>query len=136
MKHFEDYYLRQAGSGLSVYTGHRFQQGSGLGNILGGLARMVIPVLKRTGKSLLREGLRTGVDVLGDVVDGSDIKDSLKKRVRSSGSRVLRKTAKSLKPAPPGTPAKTIKRRAVAASSHLKPGVKRRKVKHRQDIFG
>ena len=45
-----------------------------------GLARIIIPVLKRTGKTVLREELQRGVDVLGDVVSGSDVNSSLQKK--------------------------------------------------------
>ena len=55
---YEDYYLHQAGTGLSVFAGNRTQAGHGLGNILGGLARMVIPIIRKGGKSILKEGIR------------------------------------------------------------------------------
>ena len=100
---YEDYYLSQArGGGLPVFIGNR-QRGQGLGNLLGGIARMVVPVLKRGGKALLKEGLRTGVGILGDVVGGEGIKASAKRRLRQSGQRLLQSKTRK-KPSPPGQP--------------------------------
>ena len=100
---YEDYYLSQArGGGLPVFIGNR-QRGQGLGNLLGGIARMVVPVLKRGGKALLKEGLRTGVGILGDVVGGDGIKASAKRRLRQSGKRLLQSKTRK-KPSPPGQP--------------------------------
>ena len=47
---YEDYYLAQArGGGFPVFVGNR-QRGQGLGNLFGGIARMVVPVLKEAVK--------------------------------------------------------------------------------------
>ena len=93
---YEDYYLHQAGTGLSVFAGNRTQAGHGLGNILGGLARMVIPIIRKGGKSILKEGIRAGVDVLGDISQGQDIKSSLKRRAKESGSRIVNKAVRTI----------------------------------------
>lgn len=115
---YEEYYLNQAGSGLPVFIGSRHTKGHGIGNVLSGLVRLAVPVLKSTGKAVLKEGLRTGIDVLGDVLSGSDIKSSVKRRARQSGSRLVKKATNKLKrqlistqPPPPGRKKKGIKRR-------------------------
>ena len=134
---FEDYYLRQAGNGLPVFVGGRMR-GRGIGNVLGGLARMFIPVLKRTGKTLLKHGLRTGVDVLGDVVLGEDIKSSASRRIRQSGSRLLNQASRSIAPQtlPPGQPAR---QRGVKRKRGSKPHQSKRRATKRKrssrDIF-
>ena len=94
---YESYYTQQAGSGLPVFIGgNRYQRGYGLGNILGGLARVVSPLLRQTGKTLLNEGLKTGVDVLGDVISGQKFGSSIKKRGKEAGSRLLTKAIDSV----------------------------------------
>ena len=131
---FEDYYTRQAGHGLPVFMGNRYQRGHGLGNILGGLARMVVPVLKRGGQTLLKEGLRTGADILGDVVAGESVKTSAKRRVKQTGSRLLNEALR--RPAPPGQPArKPLKRRRLNATAHSKTYGKRKRITRHDDIF-
>ena len=76
---FEEYYLRQAGTGLSVFVGNRSQVGHGLGHILGGLARMVVPILRKGGKSILKESVRGGMDILGHLTRIQNIQSSLKR---------------------------------------------------------
>lgn len=136
---FEEYYKRQAGNGLPVFIGGKSQRGNGLGGLLSGLARMVVPVLKRGGKSILKETLRTGVGMLGDVAAGESLKSSAKKRLRQGGARLLNQASRKINaPGPSGISRrqKGIKRRRAAPSSHSKGGVKRRKVKkHQKDIF-
>ena len=136
---FEDYYLQQArGGGLPVFIGGS-QRGHGLGGILSGLARMVVPVLKRGGKSLIKETFRTGVDILGDVVSGSNIKTSAKRRLKQGGQRMVNKAVKTLsaqqpkRQVPKGGGIKG-KKRSQKAQSKQKP--KRRKtVQLPRDIF-
>ena len=127
---FEDYYLQQArGGGLPVFIGGS-QRGHGLGGILSGLAHMVVPVLKRGGKSLIKETFRTGVDILGDVVSGSNIKTSAKRRLKQGGQRMINKAVKTIaqQPKRPST-----KKRPQKAQSKQKP--KRRKTVQSRDIF-
>ena len=121
---YEDYYLSQArGGGLPVFIGNR-QRGQGLGNLLGGIARMVVPVLKRGGKALLKEGLRAGVGILGDVVGGDGIKASAKRRLRQSGKRLLQ-TKSRKKASPPGQPQSHRRRRQVSRGRPRKARGKR-----------
>ena len=131
---YEDYYLRQAGHGMPVFVGGRYQRGRGLGNLLGGLARMVVPILKRGGKTLLKEGARTGMDILGDVASGGNIKASARRRVNQTATRLVKKARRTLaRPAPPGIPQINRKRKAGRPRKQTKKRVKRRKP---NDIFG
>ena len=134
---YEDYYLHQAGTGLSVFAGNRTQAGHGLGNILGGLARMVIPIIRKGGKSVLKEGIRAGVDVLGDISQGENIKSSLKRRAQESGSRIVNKAARTiLKSSPPGQPnRKPIKAKPIARGRQSKPKQPRKRITTKRDIF-
>ena len=123
---YEQYYTqqaRQSGNGLPVFIGGKSQRGNGLGGVLSGLARMIVPVLKRGGKSILKETLRTGVDILGDVAEGRNLKTSAKKRASEGGTRLLHKASGSLI-TPPGRRA-PIKRKTPTASRQST--VKRRK---------
>ena len=139
---FEDYYLQQArGGGLPVYIGGS-QRGNGIGGILSGLARMVVPVLKRGGKSILKETLRTGVDILGDVASGNNFKTSAKRRLKQGGQRLVNKATRVLT-APRSQPrakrqptARGIKGRKRSGKAQSKPKPKRRRViKAATDIF-
>ena len=133
---YEDYYLHQAGTGLSVFAGNRTQAGHGLGNILGGLARMVIPIIRKGGKSVLQEGIRAGVDVLGDISQGQDIKSSLKRRAKESGSRLVNKAARTINESPSGQlDRKPIKAKRIGRGRQSKPKQPRKHITTRRDIF-
>ena len=58
---YEDYYRTQVGYGLPVFTGGKSTRGRRTGNLLGGLFRSVVPLLKSGGKALLKEGAKTGM---------------------------------------------------------------------------
>ena len=147
---YEDHYLKQAyGGGLPVFIGG--QRGRGIGGIFNGLARMIIPVLKRTGKTVLKEGLRSGVDVLGDIVSGQNVKSSFKKRAKQAGTRLVDQSMKSLGgiskhsiPPPGQSVKKGIKRKNPfqnrqsgnnRQSSTIKNRHSKKRQKRRTDIF-
>lgn len=51
-KRYENYYLNQAGNGISGFQGTRYQRGAGLGSMFTGLMRHVGPLLKQGAASL------------------------------------------------------------------------------------
>ena len=79
---YEHLFKNQVGHGLPVYIGR-----GGLGNVLSGLFRSLVPVMKRGGKALLREGVRSAVGVGQDVLNGSNFKTAVKRRATESGQR-------------------------------------------------
>lgn len=93
---YEHHYIQQIGHGLPVFRGSRAQKGHGLGNVLGGLFRSAMPLLKKGVKSLGKEALRTGVEIAGDVLDGRSIRDSAKTRTLAAGKRVAKRAASSV----------------------------------------
>ncbi len=73
---YDDYYLKQVGGQLPVFVGSRVQRGHGLGNMLSGLVRVAMPLLKKVGK----QGLKTGVQVVGDILGGQKPKHAISRR--------------------------------------------------------
>lgn len=139
---YEQYFCgNQYGNGLPVFIGGRLQRGRGLGSILSGLGRAVIPLLKSGGKALLKEGGKAGLQVVGDVLSGQNFKTALKKRARETGSRVFNSALGSLsgrRPPPPGTPAvKRIKQStSLPRSSHSNRAGQRRRKKTQKRTNG
>lgn len=90
-----DYKLhyRQTGGALPVFRGLPHQQGYGLGNILSLIGKTVVPIMKNVGKRFLKTGLKAGRAALSDVIEGKDIKSSLKKRalegLKEAGKSIL-----------------------------------------------
>jgi hypothetical protein len=70
-------YLVQSGGGGGFYVGRPYQRGAGIGAVLGGIFRFLLPVLKGVGRELGREGLAVGSKVLGEVAQGKALRDSL-----------------------------------------------------------
>ena len=92
------YYHQQAGSGVgNIYYGAAYQKGHGIGSFLGGLFRSALPLIKKGAKAVGKEMLKTGVNVLGDVVDKTPLKQSLQSRISDARSNLKRKAETKLK---------------------------------------
>ena len=70
------------GSGMPVFRGEYRQSGYGLGSLLAGLARTVLPIIAPIAKKLARSAFHTGSQILGDVASGRDtLKASARRRI-------------------------------------------------------
>ena len=125
---YDEYYSHQRGNGIPVYIGG--MRGGGLGNVLNGLFRAAVPLLKKGGKAVLREGVSSGLKVAQDVLSGKNLKSSLKRHAHASGKRLYNKAIGEFT-APPGQPAHKRKRR-----SGIKLKKRGKKSKSFGDIFG
>ena len=122
-------FKNQVGHGLPVFIGR-----GGLGNVLSGLFRSVIPIMKSGGKALLKEGVRTGLGVAQDMMEGSNFKTAAKRRATQAGQRMVNTAISKLsQPAPPGEPAIKKRRRAPARSQRRRTPARKQ---HQADIFG
>ena len=84
----------KTGSGIPIYRGHYYpQRGNGIGSLLSGLFRGAIPfikpAIKSLGTSLLKAGTRVVPQVLGDVMQGAKIGDSIKYRGLQTAQRLV-----------------------------------------------
>lgn len=102
-KFWFDFYHQQAiqtGHGLPGYQGMPYQRGNGLGSFFGRLFRAILPVAKKVGKSALKtvgkEAIRMGSNVIGDIGDGVNIKTSLRKRGAAAGQNLLNKADQAI----------------------------------------
>ncbi len=90
---FEDYYLNQAqnndvyqyGGTLPGFMGARVQRGYGLGSIFEGLIRNALPLAKTGAKLLGKNLLKTGANIIKDIVRGKEFKQTLKRRGKQAG---------------------------------------------------
>ena len=97
-KAYQDYYIHQTGKGYPIFAGRRYQRGQGLGSIFGGLFKAAMPLLKKGAKNLGREALKTGLNISGDVVQGRNIKQAAKSRLKSTGQNLLQKAMETVGP--------------------------------------
>ncbi len=138
-KLYDDYYLRQVGSGLPAFTGARTQRGHGLGNIFSGLVRAAMPLVKSGVKALGKQGMKTGLQIAGDVLSGQKPKRTIRQRGKQAGQQLLHKALHQfITPPPPGKPHKRrqqrgIKRRAPGHTVSSARATKRSR--SRKDIF-
>ena len=74
----------QIGSGLPAFRGSVMQKGYGLGGIFKGIMRIVAPKLKHGLAYVGKRALKTGLESLGDVAAGGNLKPSLKRRAQQN----------------------------------------------------
>jgi hypothetical protein len=80
-----------SGHGISGFEGVAYQRGGGIGNFLGRLFRFVLPVAKKAMKSVGKQALATGADILSDAVQGRNIKEAAKEHGRAAAGNLLNK---------------------------------------------
>ena len=136
-KAYEDYYCSQAGHGLPVFIGGRNIRGRGLGSLLGGIGRSLIPLLKSGGKALLKEGARTGMQVAHDVLSGQSVKSAMKQRAKQAGKRLFDQAVGQVvgRSAPPGQSARKRIKSSASRRTTQKTFTSRRR-RQPADIFG
>ena len=114
----------QSGAGdLNGFHGFRYQRGSsGLGGIFSKLFSMILPVVKRAGRSLGNEALLASGRIVDDLAAGRDIGETLKTRGNESYQSLVRRASQKLQSGgkrgrsaakPRKTVRKTIRRRSV-----------------------
>ena len=132
---YEDYYLRQSGSGLPVFQGSRGQRGHGLGSMLSGLFRSAIPMLKRGLATFGKHALKTGLEIAGDVADGSSFKDSAKARFLPTIVPGIKRFAEQEIFSKQSGSGKRRKTRRKVSQRRRRNIVRRRSRKTKKDIF-
>jgi hypothetical protein len=91
MADFDKYYETQAGTGISGFSGVRYQKGNGFfGRFISGA---VLPILKYFGKKVLH----TGANVATDMLDGGDFKKVLKKNLGTSARSIAADAMEKMK---------------------------------------
>ncbi len=131
-----DYYHNQAIQSGHGFQGVPYQRGNGLGSFFGRLFRSILPVAKRIGKSALKtigkEALHLGTNVIGDLSEGQDIKESVKRRGLQSTKNLINKAETAVKNQSGGR----IGKRKVVSKINPLPIKKRRiQKKKKPDIF-
>ncbi|GFX09158.1 uncharacterized protein TNCV_4167371 [Trichonephila clavipes] len=89
-----DYYVNQAGNGLSYYQGQSFQKGYGIGGCFKRLFRTALPFLTRGAKSVGKEVLKTGTQIVNDLLEGQNLEDAAKHRAKETGRKLAREAIK------------------------------------------
>lgn len=98
MSHYENYYSSQVGGGgiPQIYIGAPYQKGHGIGSFLGGLFRRILPFLTRGARSVGKEALRAGMNVMNDLDNEIPFKNSVKNRFIESGENLKRRAVEKM----------------------------------------
>lgn len=123
------YYQNQSGGVLPVFRGATRQRGYGLGGIFTKLFQGIAPVLKNVAKSAGKQIIKTGANIVTDVIDGRNIKDAAVSNLSNGGQQLLSSLTSKLT---------TAKRGGVKRKANISPKIKTVKKKRRRitnDIF-
>ncbi|GFS49194.1 uncharacterized protein F54H12.2 [Trichonephila inaurata madagascariensis] len=91
VRQYEDYYVNQAGNGLSYYQGQSFQKSSGIGGWFKRLFRTALPFLTRGAKSVGKEVLKTGTQIANDLLEEQNLEDAAKHRAKETERKLARR---------------------------------------------
>jgi hypothetical protein len=80
------------GAHYPIFTGIPFQRGAGVGSVFRSFLRYLIPM----GKSIGRTGLETGARVLGGLLEGRELKETLASEGKVGLKNLLEKAADNL----------------------------------------
>jgi phage-related protein len=86
---YEEYYARQVGDGLAVFSGRPIMDGDGLGSFLGGVLKAVSPTLKNIASSAVKSIGKQALNVVGDVASGKNFKTSALNGLKNVGNDVM-----------------------------------------------
>lgn len=82
--------------GYNIFRGVPYQRGRGLGQVFRHIWRYLVPIGKEIGSAIGRQGLESGNRVLGNVLQGADLKESLATEGRAGLRNLLDKAAQRL----------------------------------------
>ena len=90
--------IQSGGGGVpyNIFRGMAYQRGSGLGSVFRSFLRYLIPVGKKIGAAIGRQGLESGNRVLSDVLEGKDLKESVINESKAGLKNLLEKAANNL----------------------------------------
>lgn len=101
MNPYVQYYEGQVGGNRSsvsrVYVGAPHQRGHGIGSFLGGLFRRAMPYLIRGARTLGKEAMRAGINVVEDVENNVPLDVALRTRFKATGQTLKRKAQEEFK---------------------------------------
>jgi hypothetical protein len=118
----EDYF-----KGASPFQRGYGQKGAGIGDVMKGIWRFILPVMRRVGTTVSEEALNTGQRALGRVMQGEPIKEALVSEGKKGVDKVLEKG---------GLPKQFGSGRSIKRKKPLSHQTVIKKKRQRSDAFG
>ena len=129
----------QMGHGVPFFQGQMYQRGHGLGNIFRGIFKFLMPMVKTAAKTVGKQALHTGFDIVSDTLHGQDLKQAAKLRSRQAASKLLDAAKNELAQGGRGRQAgKGINRKRSAPKKPIRLGIaktEQKKRKRKGDLF-
>ena len=122
---WENYFNEQSvqhGRGLLGFRGSQYQRGSGIGSLLGGLFRSILPIAKNVGKTVGKQALRTATEVASDALSGRDVGEALEERAKTGAKKLLRKGVKKLDSNVSRKRKRVVKQKGFGLGTRIKSG--------------
>jgi len=103
--------------------GRRRQRGHGIGSVISGAFKSLLPTISTLGKNLIgnvgKNLLNTGANIVGDLLSGKPMAQTVRNQASATGKRILSSPLSLLKaqttiaplPAPPPPPPKKQKKK-------------------------
>ena len=123
-----DYYNKQAGSGISVYAGHKYQTG-------GGFFGKILKQLKPALKYISRKGFDTMANIGSDFFNGENIIESGKKNLLNTAKDVLTDARTSLDEYKKKQTGGSRRKRSASRSKSRARSVSRKKKKTTKKLY-
>ena len=117
---YPSYYNEQRQGGYGVFQGAPIQMGFGIGNVIKGLFKSTLPLIKSGAKAVGKELLRTGATVASEALQGRNIRESAIDNFKDAGSNLLGSLASSLNN-PKSSPIKRLKASPKRNAKRRKP---------------
>ena len=131
---WDQYYQRGGSLGFS---GIPYQRGYGLGSFFKGIFRSILPVAKSALKTVGKQALHTGAEIVSDVAAGQSFKQSAKKRAKAGTARLVKKAATKLQEGRGLGVRQTKRPAATCIPKSIKGRAKRKKTLVKKvDLFG
>jgi hypothetical protein len=89
--------LFQTGYGTySIFQGMPYQRGAGIGALFKSLFRFLLPIGKEVGAVIGQQGLESGTKILSNILEGHNIKETLRKEGKAGLKSLLEKAASQM----------------------------------------
>jgi hypothetical protein len=129
---------------LRSFSGNMYQRGGGIGNVLKGFVKHIIPLAKRTATAVGKNALNIGLQTARDFMENKDVKQSLIKNTKAAGANMARNlltdlSEQTIPKRTPNNPSGYKRKRkhpstnTTQKQSHRSGGIKR--VRRQKDIF-
>ena len=97
---FENYHINQARENTPVFKGASYQKGYGFGDVFKRFFKWIVPIVRDNAKPIVKrvgkEALKTAVNIANDTLDGNDLQESAKNRIKESLSNITSQNGNGL----------------------------------------